>query len=333
MRDLISRYVNHVRVNGRDYYYHRKTRERLPDEPNARALRVLEINKCLAAGPSRPADGTVAAVVAEYRQSAPFKQLADSTRRNYIRDLDRIVETWGRLSIKGVERKHCLKFRDKLGETPRTANHLASVMSLLFAFAIDRGYRKDNPAARIGRLKTAKKSRPWSNADWSAFARAAPPEMALAGAVALYTGQRQGDVLRMRWGDIQDGAIRIVQGKTDAELVVPLHKDLAAILQGVEKRAVHIVTDARGRPYVGRSDTFRHDWRAATLAAGLDGLTFHGLRHTAATKLAEAGCSDMEIAAITGHKSPAMVRRYTDKANQGRLAKAAIKRLETGEND
>ena len=59
-------------------------------------------------------------------------------------------------------------------------------------------------------------------------------------------------------------------------------------------------------------------------AAGLVGMTFHGLRYTAAAKLAEAGCSLKEIASITGHKSLAMIEKYTRDADQERLSGAAI---------
>lgn len=333
MRDQLKRHVNRVKSKGRFYYYHRKTKERLPDEANARALRVLEINAEAAKAPGRPSDGTIDALIAEYRESAAFKELKPSTKRNYNRDLDRIKEKWGKLPASGIARKHCLRFRDTLAETPRAANHLASVMSLLLAFAVDRDYRPDNPAARLGKLKSARTPKRWSDEDWRRFHSAAPAEMYLAGAVAIYTGQRQGDVLLMKWSDIDKGMIRVIQGKTDWEGYIPVHADLASVLGRVEKRSVYVVTDAKGRPYKGRADTFRHDWRSAILAAGLDGLTFHGLRHAAATRLAEAGCTEKEIMAITGHQSPEMVKRYTTAANQKKLAKSAIQRLERGELD
>jgi len=63
-------------------------------------------------------------------------------------------------------------------------------------------------------------------------------------------------------------------------------------------------------------------------AAGLTGLTFHGLRYTAAANLAEVGCSLKEIASVTGHKSLGMIEKYSRDADQRRLAGAAIHRLE-----
>ena len=81
-----------------------------------------------------------------------------------------------------------------------------------------------------------------------------------------------------------------------------------------------------GRPFGGSN--FRHYFGAVMKDAGLMGLTFHGLRYTAAANLAEAGCSNKEIAAITGHRSLAMIEKYTRGADQERLAGAAIVKLE-----
>jgi integrase len=61
---------------------------------------------------------------------------------------------------------------------------------------------------------------------------------------------------------------------------------------------------------------------------GLSHLTFHGLRHTAGRMLAEAGCSELEIASITGHRSLTMVAHYTRQADRRRLSDAAVTRLE-----
>ena len=63
------------------------------------------------------------------------------------------------------------------------------------------------------------------------------------------------------------------------------------------------------------------------------GQTFHGLRHTVATKMADAGADDKAIAAITGHKSMSQIQRYTRTASQKRRAKAAIRLIDTDETE
>ena len=90
------------------------------------------------------------------------------------------------------------------------------------------------------------------------------------------------------------------------------------------------VTDADGKPIP--PTVFRHSLRAHLDALGLADLHFHGLRHTTATALAELGASDAEIQALLGHQTRQMAERYTKKANQKRLADAAVMRLEKGWN-
>jgi integrase len=86
------------------------------------------------------------------------------------------------------------------------------------------------------------------------------------------------------------------------------------------------VVDQKGRPF--KVDNFRHRFREAVVNCGLDGLTFHGLRKKATEMLAEAGCTDREIMAITGHKTHSMVCRYLDRAKQRERARSAIRKLE-----
>jgi integrase len=97
-----------------------------------------------------------------------------------------------------------------------------------------------------------------------------------------------------------------------------------------EKRAAVILTTSTGRPW--KADHFRHEWRAAIIAAGLDGLHFHDLRGTAVTMLHEAGCTTAEIASITGHSMrtvEVILEKYT--ARTRALAIAAMRKLEAAD--
>ncbi|MDA8050060.1 MAG: tyrosine-type recombinase/integrase [Rhodospirillales bacterium] len=109
-------------------------------------------------------------------------------------------------------------------------------------------------------------------------------------------------------------------------MVIPAHPDLIAALDAEPRRAAVICTTASGRLW--RADWFKHRFAATRYELGLPpDLHFHDLRHSAAVRLAEAGASDAEIQAITGHRTRAMVARYTAGARQKRLAEAAITRL------
>jgi integrase len=91
-----------------------------------------------------------------------------------------------------------------------------------------------------------------------------------------------------------------------------------------------MLTDDRGPPFKG--DNFRHQWRATTLAAKLDGLQNRDLRRTAMVRMAEAGAADIEIAAVSGHDIEATRRILeTYLPRNSAMARAAIRKLEAAE--
>src|SRR5262249_23177094 len=99
-------------------------------------------------------------------------------------------------------------------------------------------------------------------------------------------------------------------------------------LEATQKRSTIILTNSDGKPWT--SDGFRASWRKACKVAGVIGVTFHDLRGTAVTRLAQAGCTEAEIATITG-LSLRGVRAILDKhyLNRDRtLGESAIRKLE-----
>ena len=145
--------------------------------------------------------------------------------------------------------------------------------------------------------------------------------------IAVHTGQRRADLLGMQWRHIEDGLISVAQQKTGERLLIPIHADLAVVLDAIPRRGTNIVHREDGRAYTGSG--FAAIFQREKKRLGLGGLQFHGLRHTAAARLAEAGATDREIMAILGHRTATMVTRYTRGAAQKRLARAAIVKLES----
>jgi integrase len=151
-----------------------------------------------------------------------------------------------------------------------------------------------------GRLYRAGRSdKIWTVDDEAAFLRAAPAHLHLPLLLALWTGQRQGDLLRLPWSAYDDSHIRLRQGKGGARIVIPVGAPLRAALDAAPKHSTIILTNSEGKPWT--SDGFRASWGKACKRAGVVGLTFHDLRGTAVTRLAIAGCTEAEIATITGH--------------------------------
>jgi integrase len=144
-----------------------------------------------------------------------------------------------------------------------------------------------------------------------------------------WTGQRQGDLLRLPWSAYDGHRIRLQQSKTGARVSFKAGAPLKAMLDRTAKRSTQILVNSDGKPWT--SDGFRASWRKAQTAAGIVGVTFNDLRGTALTRLALVGCTEAEIAAITGH-TLRDVRSILDAHYLHRdpaLADAAITKLET----
>jgi integrase len=145
------------------------------------------------------------------------------------------------------------------------------------------------------------------------------------------TGQRIGDVLEMRWSDIQDGGFAIRQNKTSKELWIPILPELQTALDAASRHSVFLLTNERG--------TNRWSYRGASQAVRLvrdriNALDYdiHSWRYNAACELVEAGCGDDLVASVTG-QSPAMVQHYTKRVRQKiRATQAQQKRTEQKQN-
>ena len=153
----------------------------------------------------------------------------------------------------------------------------------------------------------------------------------MAYALLLYTGQRRSDVVTMSWADVKDGTICVTPLKTKrtsgVKLWIPIHPALQQVLDAADRDGEAILQTAFGQPFT--SNGFGSGVMAVKIEkAGLpERCVTHGLRKAAARRLAEAGCTANEIAAITGHATLAEVSRYTKAAEQRKLAQAAMRRL------
>ncbi|MFS8111032.1 tyrosine-type recombinase/integrase [Rhizobium jaguaris] len=146
--------------------------------------------------------------------------------------------------------------------------------------------------------------------------------------LALWTGQRQGDLLRLAWMQYDGHYIRLKQGKTKINVTIPVGAPLKAMLDPLRQKSGNVLVNSYGDPWT--SDGFRSSWGKACRAAGIFNVTFNDLRGTAVTRLALAGCTEAEIATITGH-TLREVRSILDSNYLKRdvaLAESAIRKLE-----
>jgi integrase len=195
----------------------------------------------------------------------------------------------------------------------------------LMKYAIEFGLRADNPATDV-KLPNQRTNgyHSWTDAEIEQFEahHGQGTRARLALTLLLYTGQRRGDVIRMGRQHIRDGVVHVRQQKTGIELAIPIHATLAAIIAETPANHLNLLTTQTGKPFSAAG--FGNWFRERCNEAGLSHCSAHGLRKAAARRLAEAGCTMHEIAAITGHASLSEVQRYTRAVDQARLARAAM---------
>jgi integrase len=336
----MPKHVN--RVRGRDsvnrYYYRRPGREsvRLPDltSPDfAAAYAAAEVDaEPIVIGASRSKAGSVAATVGAYLASAEFAGLADETRRTRRNIMERFREAHGDKSVALIERKHVQAMVDAKAATPSAARNLLAVIRILMLAAIKAGFRADDPTLGVKHAKIKKKGfRTWEEEEIDAFeaTHGVGSRARLALMLLLYTGQRRSDVVKMGRQHIRGGKIAVRQQKTDEPLLIPMHPKLYAAIEATPAEHLTFLTTVQGRPFTPAG--FTNWFRDMCNEAGLpNGLSAHGLRKAMCRRLAEAGCSEKLIAAISGHRTLHMVQHYTKAADQERMAVAAINKLVGG---
>ncbi|AXS39230.1 site-specific integrase [Breoghania sp. L-A4] len=314
------------------YRYHRATGHPLPGEPGSPEF-LAAIHEAEKIGLDRHA-GTVIGLIRDFTLSPEFDNRADSTKREYRRILTKVEAEFGDMPIAVLNdprvRREFLEWRAKLARSSglREADNRLSIISAMLSWAKENGHVDHNHVIGFKRLYKANRSEAiWLPQHIKAFCEDAPVDLQRALILALHTGQRQGDLLRLSWTNFDGRCLDIRQSKTGARVVVPCTKALKAMLDSLPRDSVVILTTKTGRPWTAYN--FRHAWKAAADKAGITGLHFHDLRGTAVTMLAEAGCTLPEIAAITGHSLrtvSTILEKYL--ALTRPLAEQAIARLE-----
>jgi integrase len=317
----------------RTYYWAWKGGPRLRGEPGSPEFHA-SYNEAIARKIAPPR-GTLFSVLQAYQDSEDFRGLAASTRRSYAALIGRIEKEFGEFPLAAVTDRRSrgvfLAWRDRLAVSAgrRQADYAWTVLARVFSWGFDRGLVLDNPCRAGGRLwRGSRAENIWTSDDEAAFLERAPKHLHLPLLLGLWTGQRQGDLLRLPWSAYNGTHIRLRQSKCGRRVVIPVGAALKAALDAMPKRSTMILTNCDGKPWT--SDGFRTSWGKARKAAGIVGVTFHDLRGTAVTRLALAGCTEAEIATITGHSLRA-VRAILDThylSRDPKLAESAIRKLE-----
>jgi integrase len=319
------------------FYYHRSTGKRLPGLPGSAVFHAAYME---AEGNTSHDTGTVKELITAYQKSPQWvgkktasrskkrgiKLLGEGTKREYRRMIGYLEEEFGSMSIAALGAKSAIgvfiTYQEEVAmESPREADNRLTVMSAVLSYSYRKGKIARNPLLGFERMYASDRADIiWLELDIEKFMDGAPVEMQRALILAIHTGQRYGDLVRLRWADYDGEYIALRQNKTGAKVKVKVTAALKGMLEATPKRGPYILTRPDGRPWFTskndkamgkawrermddaalRSEGYLAEARADPELKGVR-LHFNDLRGTAVTLLAASGCTVPEIASITGH--------------------------------
>ncbi|WP_395711154.1 tyrosine-type recombinase/integrase [Reyranella sp.] len=359
--------IRRQKVGDRMYYYHRRTGRRLNDDPSAHAAEVSALDATAPARPVASAVLTLGGLIAEYKRSPEWGALAPDTQKSYERAFD-AAHAGRDEPVTAFDARVILAARDAIyalppaprkraSRTMRTssggrwmANNFVAVMSVLFAWAVPRGYVDINPGAGVPKIRGARgqgvANPSWSPEEVTAMLALAEGGMRKGIALAFYTGMRLKDVVETKRTEWKGDRIERQSSKPGVYVTHYVVKSLSAILSVADvvrqrKRErlaglpvlvpVYLIVNERGEQFTrsGFNSNFQKLKDELARAGKLSkGRTFHGLRKSLGKDAADLGFSENDIAGVLGQTSPASARPYTIEAKQRKAAERVMRALE-----
>ena len=290
------------------WYWQRKGFKllRLPDDPVKRFELAHKLNEqadavAVVENVETAKHGTIGWLIEKYKGSDRYKDLKPASKSLYDRWLREFGDMWSTLPPKALTRAVVEEFSNGIEGRATRANAVAVLKNVLQR-ARYYGLVEINEARGLGLSGPSPRQVVWSLDEIEHFRTACENEaVRLAFEILLYTAQRRGDVVRLRWDAFNGDTIRLKQQKTGKPVEVPVHRDLLPVLDEAKarRRGVFIVTHADGRPV--RAQWLTDQFLEIRQKCGLVHLQARDLRRTAIVFMGEAGCTEYQIAAISGH--------------------------------
>lgn len=279
--------------------------------------------------------GTFANVIRQYQGSSVYKDLAPSTRRNYDGVLRIAEDSLGGYSVQQIRPSVIQTFLDALAETPGKQTIARTAIKAMEKYALVRDLLFYPITTGTEVVGSDGGHEPWTDDQVRLAERCARPDLARVITLAVNTGQRGSDVVRMCPSDIEVNhghpGVNVIQRKTGVRLWVPFTPDLIEAMKSWEKKPGPYVLKPNGKPYTREllSWHWNHerDNNPALAELKAAGLVLHGLRATAIVRLRKAGASVMNICDMVGLSEP-MVARYSRLADKTERALAAVHFME-----
>lgn len=249
-----------------------------------------------------------------------FPTKAAATRRDNEKELANLLKVFAHVPVDAIVPMHVRQYMDIRGQVAKVrANREKALLSHMFNKAREWGFTSlTNPCQGVKGFKETGRSRYVTDAEFDQVKAHAHFTVIDAMDLALLTGQRPADVLKLKRTDIRDGALWIVQNKTGARLGIEITGELAAVIARINERprraiSAYLIQDENGQPLTQCALRFRFD-KARTLAKVY--FQFRDIRAKAATDTGDLAHSQKLLA----HKNRDMTEHYV-KARMGERVK------------
>ena len=331
-------------------YYRRSGQPKVRLRGPSGSSEFLTDYKLAAAGPVSPkstketvgrvAAGSIQGLCVDYYKSAMFRELDPRTQKVRRAILERFCQHKGD-GVKPYRMllpKHVRVRRDEMMDRPEAANSLVKALRQLCKFAMRYDHHDANPALGIEYLSgNADGFHSWTLDEIEKYenTHAVGTSARLALTLALYTGQRRADLVAFGKQHVRNGWLSFTQHKNrnskPVRMEIPIIPELQQVIDESPTGDLTFLVTAFNRPFT--SNGFGNRFRKWCDEAGLQNCSVHGLRKAAAARLAELGCTEQEIMAITGHRTSKEVTRYTRAASQKTRAESALRRMSGGQTE
>jgi integrase len=287
-----------------------------------------------AIGADRIHPGSVSDVIARYYSDTAFQDLKPVTQKVYRGVLERFRSAFGDDPMIRFDAERIQRVMNAMRDKPHAAARLRKLLTQLFVIArrahIVPGTFDPVKDTRAPRTDDSDGYHRWSEDELAQFEASHPlgTKPRLAFALLLFGAQRSNDVRFLTRKAIEGERIRLRQSKTSTAVDVPIVAPLREALTAGPLGDVLVIENNRGTAFTAKG--FYNLIRRACDKAGLPHCSAHGLRKAAARRLREAGCSDDEGMAITGHKTVREYRRYAGDSGNAARADSAMERTYGG---
>lgn len=218
--------------------------------------------------------------------------------------------------------------RLKAGVRKSTTNREMALLKKMFHLAADWGYCTENPVAKVKLFpeRDNLKERVLSAEEEARLLAHCPPHLAPIVVFALNTGMRRGEILGLRWDQVDASAtsVRVTRTKSGRDRIVPLNDAATGVIEAQRRKRFgnYVFPSTKGGEFMR---SVAHSFARACRMAGIMGLRFHDLRHTFATRLIRKGADIITVQDLLGHHAVTVTQRYTHSgADEKRRAVEAL---------